>query len=77
MKKKLKKQPYGLTLRNDVHGTEATVVVRNGRVSVSAIKQACKKLCGIPGCECEGISRHIRHEQPDNNATHNNMGGCD
>lgn len=44
-----------LTLRNDFHNTEATVIVKNGIISHSALKRARAKLCGIQECSCGEI----------------------
>lgn len=44
-----------LTLRNDFHQTEATVLVKNGVISPRSLKRARKKLCGMRDCCCGGI----------------------
>lgn len=45
-----------VTLRNDFHGSTATVRPdAAGRVSARAAKAALRKLCGMSDCECGGI----------------------
>ena len=44
-----------LTLRNDYHNTEATVIVKNGIISHSSLKRARAKLCGMKNCYCGDI----------------------
>ena len=44
-----------LTLRNDFHNTEATVIVKDGVISAGSLKRAEKKLCGMKDCCCGGI----------------------
>jgi hypothetical protein len=43
------------TIRNDFHGTSATVRVgESGLLSPGQIKRVRKALCGIDGCTCGG-----------------------
>lgn len=44
-----------LILRNDFHGTEAVVVVKDGIVFNPSLKRARAKLCGMSDCQCGGI----------------------
>ena len=44
-----------LTLRNDFHNTEATVIVKNGIIFHSSLKRARAKLCGMKNCYCGDI----------------------
>jgi len=44
-----------LTLKNDLHGTEATVIVKDGIISTASLKRARKKLCGMKDCACGDI----------------------
>ncbi len=46
-----------ITLTNDFHNTEATVIVNDSMMlSNSQIKRAQKKLCGMSGCECSNAA---------------------
>ncbi len=40
------------TLRNNFHGTEATVFALDGIISGRAMRRAENKLCGISDCTC-------------------------
>jgi len=41
-----------ITLRNEFHGTKATVIVRDGYISAGSMRRALKKLCGMNDCCC-------------------------
>jgi len=43
-----------ITLTNDFHRTEHTIIVRNGVVSHRAASNSQRKLCGVDGCICGG-----------------------
>ena len=43
------------TIYNNFHNSRATVLVKKGRVSVGAMRNAAKKLCGDPNCTCGPI----------------------
>lgn len=45
-----------ITLNNNVHGTQATVITANGRITDSQYRRAEKKLCGMDDCRCRLIS---------------------
>jgi hypothetical protein len=47
-----------ITLRNDLHGSEAVVIAKDGIVSPESIRRAIRKLCGISDCRCGGIHGH-------------------
>jgi hypothetical protein len=47
-----------ITLRNDFHNTEATVIALDEIISGRAMHRACRKLCGIDGCTCGGVRGH-------------------
>jgi hypothetical protein len=52
-----------ITLKNDYHGTETTVLTDSkGRIKATTIKQAEKKLCGMDDCRCGGIRGQQDHE---------------
>lgn len=56
MKEQIMKKYNGrLTLRNDVHGTEATVIVRDGIISHASLARARRILCGMGDCACGDI----------------------
>ncbi len=44
-----------ITLRNDFHDTEATVIAVDGIINGRAMHRATRKLCGIDGCTCGGV----------------------
>lgn len=44
-----------LTLTNNFHNTNATVVVKNGIISEGSLNRAEKKLCGMSDCCCGNI----------------------
>ncbi len=44
-----------ITLRNDFHQTEATVIAIDNIVSARAMRRAENKLCGISDCRCGGL----------------------
>jgi len=44
-----------ITLKNNFHNSEANLIVKDGKISESAIIRAEKKLCGIKDCTCGGI----------------------
>lgn len=41
-----------ITLYNDFHNTEITLIVKNGMLSPAQVKKSKKALCGIAGCTC-------------------------
>lgn len=41
-----------ITLRNNFHGTEATVIALDNIISARAMRRAENKLCGISDCTC-------------------------
>ena len=43
-----------ITLRNNFHNTEATVIAINGIISARAMRRAGNKMCGISDCCCGG-----------------------
>lgn len=43
------------TLINNFHGTETTVIVKNGIISRRTYKRAIRNLCGVRDCLCGGI----------------------
>jgi hypothetical protein len=43
-----------ITLRNDFHNTEATIISLDGFISARAMRRAENKLCGISDCQCGG-----------------------
>ena len=46
-----------ITITNSIHNTEATVRLRDGRISRSQIQRLRRTLCGIAGCTCGALSR--------------------
>ena len=44
-----------ITLKNNFHNTQATVISRDGIISTSSLRRATRKLCGMDGCTCGGI----------------------
>lgn len=44
-----------ITLKNNFHNTEATVVVKGGIIKAAAMKAAERKLCGMKECTCGGV----------------------
>ena len=46
---------YKLVLRNDLHSTQAAVIVNDGQISNKAIRRAERVLCGMADCYCGGI----------------------
>jgi hypothetical protein len=43
-----------ITLRNNFHNTEATVIALDNIISARAMRRAKNKLCGISDCKCGG-----------------------
>lgn len=43
-----------IKLTNNFHGTEATIIVKDGRVSTRSGMRAWNTLCGVQGCICGG-----------------------
>ena len=41
-----------ITLKNDFHNTEITLIAKNGMLSTGQVKKSKKTLCGIAGCTC-------------------------
>ena len=44
-----------ITLKNNFHNTQATVISRDGIINTASLKRASHKLCGMDGCTCGGI----------------------
>ena len=44
-----------ITLKNNFHDTQATVISRDGIISASSLKRASRKLCGMDDCTCGGL----------------------
>jgi len=45
-----------ITLSNDFHNTEVTVLVKDNRLTNRQIDRARRALCGIAGCTCSGAT---------------------
>ena len=43
-----------ITLANDFHNTEITLICKDGKLSAGQVKRASRTLCGVSGCCCSG-----------------------